>query len=55
MITREMIERVVEAELDDALSNSNGGAPSIEKQRLLDAEKVEAWAAIEEGLKHADR
>ena len=49
-VTQEMIDRLVDAEVDDVLSNSDGGAPSIEKQKLLTREIDDARKAIEAAL-----
>lgn len=56
MITLEMIDRLVGAEVDDVASNSDGGAPSPQKQWALDNERAEARAAIMVALSsHVDK
>jgi hypothetical protein len=50
VITMDMIDRLVFAEVDDVVSNSDGGAPSAEKQRALDLEKKLAREAIMSAL-----
>ena len=54
-VTRAMIDRLVEAELDYALSCTNGGAPSSEKQQELSRELAEARQAVRATLSRLEK
>lgn len=45
-ITREMVDRLVGAEIDAVLAYTGGGAPSMEKEAELNHELVEARNAV---------
>lgn len=51
---RQLIDELVEAELDEALSCTNGGAPSSRKQAELRQALADARNAIEIALREVE-